>query len=191
MSAPRLVLASASPRRAQLLAEARIPFEARPVDVDERAPRRAAPADAALAIALRKARAAPHPGAWVLAADTVVAHHGHLLGKPFDETEAHAILRLLSGDAHEVVTGVVVVPPEGEPLAEAARTTVVFRELSDEEIDAYIRTGEPMDKAGAYGIQGKGRAFVARVDGPLDNVVGLPMEVVRRLLARASFPLAG
>lgn len=183
----RLILASSSPRRARLLTEANIPHEVRAADVDERLPRKVAPANAAVDVAVRKARAVVDPGAWVLAADTVVDHDGHAIGKPQDEVEAHAILRMLSGTEHWVATGVALVPPKGEMRTGLAQTKVVFRELTDEEIDVYIRTGEPMDKAGAYGIQGRAKAFVERVEGPMDNVVGLPMDVVRKLLAETGF----
>lgn len=186
--APRLILASASPRRAKLLGEAGIAFETKASDVDERAPRKSKPQDAAVEIATRKARAVAQPGAWVLAADTLVVYGGRLLGKPADETEAHAILRMLSGETHEVVTGVVVLAPDGKLRADTSATKVSFRVLTDEEIDAYVRTGDPMDKAGGYGIQGKASKFVERVEGPLDTVVGLPVELTRRLLREAGFP---
>lgn len=183
----RLILASASPRRARLMQEAGYTFEARPSKVDERAPRKRAPRDAAMEIAVRKARAVDAPGAWILAADTLIDHEGRVLGKPHDEVEAHAILRMLSGATHVVVTGVAVRAPDGGVRTGAAETRVSFRELGDEEIDAYIRTGEPMDKAGAYGIQGRAKAFLARVEGPMDNVIGLPMDVVRALLAESGY----
>jgi septum formation protein len=138
-----------------------------------------------MAIAARKADAAGAPGALVLAADTLVEHGGRILGKPQDELDAHAILRLLSSDTHRVVTGVALRTPAGETRTAYAETRVTFRELTDEEIHAYIATGEPMDKAGAYGIQGKAKAFVASIDGPMDNVVGLPLETVRRMLAES------
>lgn len=184
----RLILASASPRRAHLLKEAGIPFETRAADVDERTPRRKAPLDAAIEIATRKANAVDVPGAWVLAADTLIDHEGHVVGKPQDEVEAHAILRMLSGGGHRVFTGVALKPPQGDLVTASAETKVVFRELSDQEIDDYIRTGDPMDKAGAYGIQGRARAFVASIEGPMDNVIGLPIDVVRKLLAQTGFP---
>ena len=185
---PRLILASASPRRARLLTEARIAFEARPMDVDESPPPNAPPAEAAVAIARRKAEAVREPGAWVLAADTMVVHEGRLLGKPADVEDARRILRALAGAMHEVVTGVALRAPDGALRSGAQTTRVTFRALRDDEIDAYVATGEPMDKAGAYGIQGKAQAFVARVDGPVDNVVGLPMTLVRRLLAESGWP---
>lgn len=178
----RLILASASPRRATLLLDAGIRHEAKPTDVDERIPRKAKPTDAVVEVATRKAKAVHDEGAFVLAADTLVIFEGKHLGKPADELEAHAMLCMLSGSTHEVVTGVVVRAPDGRLATGHATTKVTFREISDAEIDAYIRTGDPLDKAGAYGIQGRARAFVQKVDGPIDNVIGLPMELVKKLL---------
>lgn len=187
---PRLVLASASPRRARLLTEAGIVFDVKPGDVDERVPRKAIPAEAAVAIAVKKARAVKAPGSWVLAADTLIDFDGDVIGKPADETEAHAILRMFSGSEHWVITGVAIQPPQGELVTGMSQTKVTFREISDDEIDVYIRTGDPMDKAGAYGIQNPHvKGFIAKVDGPVDNVIGLPMDLVRKLLAETGYPL--
>ena len=187
---PRLVLASASPRRAKLLTDAGIVFETKAADVDERVPRKAIPAEAAVEIAVRKAKAVKAPGAWVLAADTLIDFEGAVVGKPADEVEAHAILRMLSGNEHWVITGVALQPPQGELLTGMAQTKVVFHEISDADIDEYIRSGDPMDKAGAYGIQSvRAKKFVSKVDGPLDNVIGLPMDTVRKLLADTGYPL--
>lgn len=166
-----------------LLNEAGIRHEAKATNVDERIPRKAKPVDAVVEVAMRKAKAIGAPDAFVLAADTLVVFEGKHLGKPEDELEAHAMLRMLSGNTHEVVTGVVVRAPDGKLASAAATTKVTFREISDAEIDAYIRTGDPMDKAGGYGIQGRAKAFVAKVEGPMDNVIGLPIDVVRKLLA--------
>lgn len=188
MTQPRLVLASSSPRRARLLEDAGIPFETRPADVDERVLAKLSPEAAAEQIALRKARAIQAPGRWILAADTLIEHAGTTLGKPQDALDAHAILRLLSADTHRVITGVAVRAPDGAERVAHAVTRVTFRELADAEIDAYIRTGEPMDKAGAYGIQSGGAKFVTKVEGPMDNVVGLPMDLARRLLRETGFP---
>lgn len=187
--APKLILASSSPRRAQLLTEAGILFEASPSDVDERLPKKATAFDAAMEVATRKARAAKADGAWVLAADTIVVFEKKHLGKPEDELEAHAMLSMLSGNTHEVVTGVCVLAPDGAMKTGFSETRVTFRAISDAEIDGYIRTGDPMDKAGGYGIQGKAKAFVAKVEGPMDNVIGLPIDLVRKLLRDAGYPL--
>lgn len=190
MMTPRLILASASPRRAQLLTEAGIVFETKAADVDERVPRKAIPAEACVEIAVRKARAVKAPGAWVLAADTVIDFEGSVVGKPADDLEAHATLRMLSGNEHWVVTGVALQPPVGDIITGLAQTKIVFHEISDEDIDEYVRTGDPLDKAGAYGIQSvRAKKFVSKVDGPLDNVIGLPMDTVRRMLADTGYPL--
>lgn len=186
---PRLVLASSSPRRAHLLTQAGFTFETIPADVDERVGRKREIGAACVEIAERKARAIDAPGAYVLAADTLIDFDGRVLGKPSDEMEAHTILRMLSGNEHHVITGVAVKAPGGEVRTGFARTTVAFRALTDAEIDEYVRTGDPLDKAGAYGIQGRAKKFVARVDGPLDNVIGLPMDVVRKLLVETGYPL--
>ena len=188
--APRLILASASPRRAQLLKEAGIAFETQPADVDERIAWGDDPAKAAIEVAARKANAIQDKAAWVLAADTVVAYQGKVLGKPTDEFDAHAMLRMLSDGTHEAITGVAVRAPDGTLRSGAVTTRVTFRHLSDDEIDGYVRSGDPMDKAGAYGIQGKARAFVSKVDGSIDNVIGLPIELVRKLMAESGWPEA-
>ncbi|MFA5861699.1 MAG: Maf family protein [Candidatus Thermoplasmatota archaeon] len=183
----RLILASASPRRKRLLEEAGILFEARPTSTDETPPRGVAPTEVAVELAVRKARAAEDGGALVLAADTLIDLDGEVLGKPHDVAEARRFLRTLSGRDHWVITGVAV--RRAQSLWTGfGRTQVTFRSLSDAEIDAYVATGEPMDKAGAYAIQGGAAGFVARVDGAMDNVVGLPMDVVRRLLRDAQAP---
>ncbi|HUR67789.1 MAG TPA: Maf family protein [Candidatus Thermoplasmatota archaeon] len=186
---PRLILASASPRRAKLLTEAGIVFEVKPSKVDERVPRKIAPAQAAVDIAERKAKAVKAPDSWVLAADTLIDYGGRVVGKPADEVEAHAILRMLSGTEHWVITGVAIVGPKGETKVGIAQSRVVFHEISDQQIDDYIRTGDPMDKAGAYGAQGRAKAFIKQVEGPMDNVIGLPMDTVRKLLADTGYPI--
>jgi septum formation protein len=187
---PRLVLASASTRRAQILTEAGIVFETKPAHVDERVPRKVIPAEACVEIAVRKARAVTAPGAWVLAADTVIDFEGSVVGKPADELEAHATLRMLSGNEHWVITGIALQPPQGDLITGLAQTKIVFHTLSDEDIDEYVRTGDPLDKAGAYGIQSiRAKKFIIKVEGPLDNVIGLPMDTVRRMLAETGYPL--
>lgn len=184
MAVTPLVLASASPRRAALLAEAGLAFEVLPVDLDESVRPGETPETHVRRLAEAKARAglARRPSARVLGADTVVVLDGGMLGKPRDDTEARTMLRALAGRAHEVLTGVALVSAAGA-ACEVARTRVWFRPLSQAEIDAYVRSGEPADKAGAYGIQGGAARFVERLEGSYTNVVGLPMEIVRRLLA--------
>ena len=180
-----LVLASASPRRRDLLAEAGIEHQVLPVDVDERPPAGASPAEAALAIAIRKARAASartedRP---ILAADTIVVLDGRILGKPTGPRDAAATLRALSDRSHEVITGMCLVPASGGGILErVVKSRVRFRRIGEEEIDAYVASGEPLDKAGSYGVQGEAGKFVAKLDGSRSNVIGLPMETVVELL---------
>jgi septum formation protein len=183
---PRLILASASPRRRELLARLGLAFEVRPVDADE-TPRPGEPPEAlVLRLALAKARAAARAGELALGADTVVAIEHEVLGKPVDAEDARRMLRALSGRPHDVWTGVALVAagPAGASREQvhAERTAVTFRRLTEDEIAAYVESREPLDKAGAYAIQGGAAAFVERVDGDYDNVVGLPLAALRRLL---------
>ncbi|HEV2055906.1 MAG TPA: Maf family protein [Methylomirabilota bacterium] len=187
-SKPALVLASASPRRQDLLAGLGIPFTVQPSRVAEVHP--PGPAAAAVAaVALDKARAVAREWtggpAVVLGADTEVVLDGRYLGKPRDAADAARMLRELSGRTHEVVTGLALVDaPSGREETLAVTTRVTMIDASAEEIAAYVATGEPLDKAGAYAIQGQGARLVARVDGCFTNVVGLPVETTRRLLKR-------
>ncbi|HEX8439029.1 Maf family protein [Archangium sp.] len=186
----RLVLASASPRRRELLGQLGLSFEVSAADIDE-TPH---PGESATAYVLRlaqeKARvvAARAPGAWVLAADTTVALGDELFGKPRDAAEAREMLGRLSGRTHEVQTGVALAGPTGEHST-VVRTHVTFRRLSAGEIAWYAGTGEPLDKAGSYAIQGKGGFLVASVEGSPTNVIGLPLGETLELLARAGLPL--
>ena len=179
----RLILASASPRRSELLRNAGIPFLVDPAHVAEEPLAGEMPIDYAKRLARDKALAvfARHPDALVLGADTVVVADEHLLEKPADAKDAARMLRLLSGRTHEVITGVSVVAPAFD-LTEAEVTKVVFSPFSDTEIAEYVATGEPMDKAGAYGIQGMASCWVERVEGCYFNVVGLPVSRVYRML---------
>jgi len=181
-----LVLASASPRRAELLRNAGIAFAVDPAHVPEQPLAGESPLDYAQRLAREKALAvfARHPDDAVLGADTVVVIDEHLLEKPGDTADAARMLRLLSGRTHQVITGVCLVAA-GFERTEAEITQVSFGEISDEEIAAYIKTGEPMDKAGAYGIQGMASRWVAGVTGCYFNVVGLPVARVYRLLRQA------
>jgi septum formation protein len=184
MSDPPLVLASASPRRAELLRLAGFTFEVAPADVDE-TPREAELAEhyvRRLAEAKARAVAAQHPGAAVLGADTTVAVDGAILGKPADSADAVAMLHRLQGRAHDVLTGVAVVGP-GWSASSVATTRVWMAPLTAEDIDGYVASGEPMDKAGAYAIQGLASRFVTRIEGSYPNVVGLPVHLVHELLA--------
>lgn len=130
------------------------------------------------------------PDAYVLGADTIVVCDGRLLGKPRTEEEAFAMLRQLSGRTHDVWTGVAIALPQGSITSFAEKTAVTFWELDDEEIAAYIATGEPMDKAGAYGIQGRAALFVKRIEGDYLTVVGLPLSRTVRELRRLGWPPA-
>jgi len=180
-----LILASTSPQRRALLSDLGEPFEVVPADVDETPPPGALDA-AVRAIARRKADAVARRVArgLVLGADTVIDRDGDLLGKPASVDEARRMLRSLSGRSHRVHTGVALVGAGGAPAREGVATTVVhFRQVAAAEIDAYVASGEPFGKSGAYAIQGGAAGFVERVDGDVDNVVGLPLRLVRRLLA--------
>ncbi|MDN5344745.1 MAG: nucleoside triphosphate pyrophosphatase [Clostridia bacterium] len=185
MKTTRLILASASPRRRELLARLGLGFTIQPSEVDESGYRDLPPADKVEALALAKARAvaATAEGALVIGADTVVVLQGQVLGKPASAAEAVAMLEFLSGRTHTVYTGVAVVrAPAGPAAAAHACTEVTFRQLSSAIIAAYVASGEPMDKAGAYGIQGRGALLVAGINGDYFNVVGLPLVKVAELL---------
>lgn len=180
----KIILASASPRRKELMALAGIPFEARPVDADETILCCTPPEGAVMMLATRKAQlAAEHfPDDLIIGADTIVAVGKHIYGKPDTSEEAFEMLSALSGKTHQVFTGVCIYTKSGHRNAFCTRTDVTFFPLSEEEIRAYIATGEPMDKAGAYGIQGKGALLVEKIDGDYYNVVGLPISrLVREL----------
>ena len=179
---PAFVLASASPRRADLLAAAGLTFQVRPAEVDERPLEGEAPAEYALRVALEKARAcAATPRDVVLAADTVVVVDGLILGKPSDNEDAARMLRLLSGRVHDVLTAVAVRRGDREAAA-IESTAVTFLPLAGEDIAWYVASGEPRDKAGAYAVQGLASRFVLRIDGSYSNVVGLPVALACRML---------
>ena len=191
MNAPecnRLILASKSPRRCELLARFGIPFETCAPDVDEACDLSAA--DAVELLSRRKALAAVpwFPDAFILAADTLVSLNGEALGKPAGPDEAFRMLRLLSGHTHQVFTGVTVVSPSGKALTASDRTDVTFCDIPDGEIRSYVRSGEPLDKAGSYGLQGHAALWVTRIEGSDTSVIGLPLYLVRQLLIRAGYP---
>ena len=181
-----LILASASPRRSELLRNAGIVFEVQPADVSE-AP---LPGEPAKALAARLARekamaiAQRRPADVVLGADTVVLVDGEILGKPADNKDAARMLRLLAGRRHQVITGVCLVAA-GKCAVASETTSVTMSEISDEDIAAYIATGEPMDKAGAYAIQGIASRWIPRIEGDYSNVVGLPVALVWKMLQQA------
>ena len=184
-----LILASRSPRRCELLARLGLSFETDAPDVDETCDLPAS--EAVCLLSRRKASAAAelHPGCWVLGADTLVSLCGKSLGKPANDEEAIAMLRMLSGKTHQVCTGVTVISPSGEFFSGLDSTDVTFDQLADEEIISYVRSGEPMDKAGAYALQGKAGSWVTHLNGSDTSVIGLPLYLVRRLLIRSGFPL--
>lgn len=179
----KIILASSSPRRRQLMAEAGIPFEIDVSDVEESAD--GLPEEMVAALAERKARAVAErrEEGVVVGADTLVALDGHALGKPKDDEEARLMLRSLSGRTHDVFTGVCVIDAKtGKTQTTTVRSGVTFRRLSEAEIEDYIAMGEHRDKAGAYAIQGMGGRFVAGFEGSKTNIIGLPMERLAELL---------
>lgn len=181
----RVVLASNSPRRRELLRLIFDEFDIIPAQGEEIIPEGAEPEDVSRLLAIAKCRevAASNPGALIIGCDTTVISGGEILGKPADAQDAARMLRLLSGSTHQVVSGVCV-SLYGREESFSVSTDVTFRALTDEEIDAYIATGEPMDKAGAYGIQEKGGLLVSRLEGDFFNVVGLPVEQLAERLDR-------
>lgn len=185
---PVLVLASASPRRRELLLAAGWRVEVRPADLDETPAPGEAPADYVLRLARQKAAAiaggdALPEGAIVLGADTTVVVDGEVLGKPDDDADARAMLERLAGRRHEVLTGVCL--RRGAREASGVETTSVwFAPLAPAAIAAYVATGEPRGKAGAYAIQGRAARFIPRIEGSYSNVVGLPLALVAELWAR-------
>ena len=176
-----VVLASQSPRRRELLALIGIRHEVRPADIDETYLTGEQPRAHAERLARGKAEAIAAPNAVTIGSDTIVVVDGHVLGKPRDEADAARMLRQLSGRSHVVITAVAA-RWRGRLLSAVEEVGVTFRTLSDEDIRAYIATGEPMDKAGAYGIQGFGATIVERVDGDYFAVMGLPLNRLTRLL---------
>jgi septum formation protein len=182
-----LILASASPRRAELLASAGFDFQVRPADVDETPHPGEPPQAYALRVARDKAAviaaACRESGNQVLAADTVVVVDGQIKGKPVDAADARRMLKTLSGKAHDVITGVVV-RAGGHEIAETVATRVHVLPLSDDEIAWYIASGEPEGKAGGYAIQGRAARFIERIEGSWSNVVGLPIATVHGMLKR-------
>lgn len=183
-SAPRLILASASPRREELLRQLGVPFTVVRSDLPEKLTE-GSPVESLRALALAKARAVAgrvETGV-VLGADTAVVLDGAIFGKPANPDDARRMLRALRGRSHEVITGVALVAaPARAETSRAVVTRVEMRQYGEDEIDAYVATGEPADKAGAYAIQGEGGKLVFRVDGCFTNVVGLPLRTTRRLL---------
>lgn len=177
-----LILASQSPRRRELLQAAGIPFEVRVVPVEEKHVAGESPREYVLRLSRAKAEAAgPRAGEIVLGADTVVVLDGHILEKPADRADAARMLRILAGRDHEVITGICLISATGV-IQDSETTRVVFGAMSEREIEEYAASGEPMDKAGAYAIQGLASKFVERIEGDYTNVVGLPVPLLYRRL---------
>ncbi len=180
-----MILASQSPRRRELLSLITPSFKVIPAKGEEILPEGISPKEAVILLSRQKAREIyrEYKNETIIASDTVVAVDGKILGKPIDEADAARMLTLLSGRAHYVYTGVCVIREDGSEVDFAEETLVEFRDLSSREIVDYIATGEPMDKAGAYGIQDRGALLVRRIEGDYYNVMGLPVcrlyEVIR------------
>lgn len=189
METPKLILASASPRRRELMQRMGLAFDVVPSRVDESAIPADHPRTFANRAAWLKAKDVAErcePGTLVVASDTVVTLRSVILGKPADAAEARRMLRFLSGQRHEVITAVALAPGGGgDARVESATTAVAFRTLDEREIDDYIATGSPFDKAGAYGIQDGGGAFVERLEGDWYNVMGLPCALLASMLAES------
>jgi len=182
----RLILASASPRRKEMLAKLGLDFEVLAAEVDELPLNGESPQDFVLRAAIEKASdiAGNHPDAWVLGADTIVVHRGDILGKPKDAGDALKLLMRLSGQMHKVLTGCCLKwEQENISVSQVIATDVYFSAFSEAIAAAYVATGEPLDKAGAYGIQGYGGTLVEKINGSYSNVVGLPLaETVDEML---------
>ena len=182
---PPLILASASSRRRELMAFTGIPYQVITADAEEI--KTGEPETLVMENARRKAQAVwwQHPDCAVLGADTIVYQNGSVLGKPKDQADAKAMLRSLSGAWHTVYTGVCVITPDGKADVRFDASRVQFVPLSDADIDWYIESSEPMDKAGAYAVQGRAGMYVRRIEGSFSNVIGLPMHLVRDMLKKA------
>jgi len=189
----KLILASRSPRRSDLLGSLGVPFEVSPSHVEEHTDPERSPEENALSIARDKARwvAGKFPDHYILGADTMVVLGREIIGQPVDKEDAFRILSRLAGKTHRVVTGVVLIEPNGTDHEVAVSSNVAIKSASGEEIRSYIATGEPMDKAGAYAIQGEGSFLVESWEGSYSNIVGLPLEALTDLLNKAGFDVSG
>jgi septum formation protein len=183
---PKLVLASGSPRRAEIMRSVGWEFEKDVPDIDESERHGESPEDYVQRLAREKAQviAAKHPDAIVLAADTTVVINDEIIGKPVDTADARRMIAMLSGNWHEVLTGVAIVN-NGESSVGMQRTRVKFTPLTDNEIDFLVAKGDPLDKAGAYAVQAQAALFIEAIDGDYWNVVGLPVSLVYRMIAEA------
>jgi septum formation protein len=179
----RIILASASPRREELLGKIGLKFEVEPSDYAEDMHSRLSPDELARAISLEKARAVAsrHKNAIVIAADTFIVFRGKIMGKPNTEAEARKMLMTLRGKSHSVITGFTILDTdENKVLTKSVETIIHIRNLTSKEIDAYVKSKEPLDKAGAYAIQGLGSVIVERIEGDYSNVMGLPLSALAK-----------
>ena len=190
-SSKKLILASRSPRRSELLRSLGLEFEVSPSKVEEVTDPEQSPEQNATNIARDKARwvARQNPGSYVLGADTMVVLDREIIGQPTDEEDACRILSKLAGKQHRVITGVVLITPEAQEYETAVVSTVTLKLVSENEIRSYVATGEPLDKAGAYAIQGKGSFLVESWEGSYSNIVGLPLEALTDLFQQAGFAI--
>ena len=185
MPKKRLVLASNSPRRIALLKSLGYHFDIIPHGIEECIPGNVLPVELVQNLAFLKASdvARRVDNAIIISADTVVVHNNCILGKPKDVSDAERILSILSDSEHDIISGVCVMDmPSKKKVLRIERTHIKMKNIKDEEIDRYILTGEPMDKAGAYAIQGEGRKFIEKIDGSYTNAVGLPLEIIQEML---------
>lgn len=189
LTSRKLILASSSPRRQELLRKEGIEFEVCPANIPEKQRPGEPPSDFALRLAQEKALkiAAKFPDAFVLGADTIVVIDGEILGKPAGPQDAARMLAMLSGRTHQVITAVSLVAPGKRIDTRSLTTAVHFRALTSQEIKQYVAEGEPMDKAGAYAIQGGAAPWVTRLEGDYSNVVGLPLPLVKEMLRDSGF----
>jgi septum formation protein len=192
-STKKLILASRSPRRSELLQSLGLEFDVSPSQVEEITDPAQSPENNALNIARDKARwvARRNPGCYVLGADTIVVLGGEIIGQPVDKEDAFRILSKLAGKQHQVITGVVLITPENDEYDTAIISKVTIKPVSAEGIRSYISTEEPLDKAGAYAIQGEGSFLVDSWEGSYSNIVGLPLEALTELMQQAGFPVDG
>lgn len=179
----KVILASASPRRKEILGKTGIDFEVQVSDCDENIDEKQ-PDKLVMKLSELKARdvASKNPDAIIIGSDTVVAHKGHIMGKPADRAEAISMIKSFAGDIHQVYTGVTIIIPNEKTYTYNVCTDVHVLQMTDEEIERYVDTGEPMDKAGAYAIQGLFAPFISKIDGDYYNVVGLPISSVYGIL---------
>ena len=185
MPKKRLILASNSPRRIVLLKSLGYHFDIVPHDIEECIPGNVLPMELVQNLAFLKAAdvARRVSNAIIISADTVIVHKKSILGKPKDVSDAKRILSILSDSEHDIISGVCVMEmPSRKKMLRIERTHIKMKSVKDEEIDRYILTGEPMDKAGAYAIQGEGRKFIEKIDGSYSNAVGLPLELLQEML---------